>query len=572
VAGTFNIGGLVSGMDTGTLITQLMQIESQPLFRLEDKLAAFETQREAVRTVRTQLTGLRNRAQDFRFNDIFDAHLSSSSEETVLTAEVSSSNPSVGSFAIDVTNLASATEARSSAVLGGNIDINAALDNSGIAETIQAGAFTINGQTFSVDPASDSLQDIIGAINANTAAGVTASYDAGTDKLVLENTAAGDGSIINLGTTDDDSNLLRALNLTSATQSTNANGATELTSTTHLGAVSPGDDLTAVNFAGGAVTAGTFSINGISISIDPAADSLSDVISRINNSDAGVSASYDSATDTIRVISGTLGSRTINFGATGDTSNFLAVANLDSAVQTAGEDAQFTVNGIAYTRNTNEVSNAVSGVTLRLLSKGESTVTVSSDDDTIVGEIQEFITEYNASLDMLRTMTGVEGDLNGDGTLRSIENFMRSSIFNRVGGISGDYSSLAAIGITTGEEFNASDVPHIELDEEVFREVLRENRENIAKLFANDGKTGVADTFYEYLDEATKVTGYLNQRVKSGGSIDRQIQMVNDQIDRMQDRLEMRETRLRGQFTQMEMMMSNYQSQSSSLTGLGGGF
>ena len=80
-----------------------------------------------------------------------------------------------------------------------------------------------------------------------------------------------------------------------------------------MGAINPGEVLSTAAFAGGAVTAGNFYVNGIAITVDPTQDSLSDVISRINDSDAQVTASYDGTTDSIRVVSKALGSRTIAF-------------------------------------------------------------------------------------------------------------------------------------------------------------------------------------------------------------------------------------------------------------------
>ena len=79
---------------------------------------------------------------------------------------------------------------------------------------------------------------------------MTATYDAGSDKVILENTTPGDTSVINLGGSDDESNILSVLSVDEATQYTNGSGSTELTSTRHLGAISAADTLTDVSFAG----------------------------------------------------------------------------------------------------------------------------------------------------------------------------------------------------------------------------------------------------------------------------------------------------------------------------------
>ncbi len=569
MSGLISAGGLITGIDSNSLIAQLMQLERGPIFRIEARISLLEEQRDAARDLRTQLQTLRNRTQDFRFNTTFSAFLSTSSSESVLTAEVSSPAPVVGAFDIDVTQLASATVAESSAVLGATIDPNAALNSSGIITEITGTTFSINGVQFTFDPGADSLNTVLADINGSTA-GVTATFDAASNTVSVENTAASDTSIINFGADADDSNFLDVIALDNATQSTGGSGSTIVTSSHSLGVIDSGAVLNTVSFANGAITAGSFSINGISISVDPTTDTLQEILSGINSSDAQVSASFDAATDTIRIVSTSLGSRTVNFGSAGDTSNFLSITNLDTATQTAGNDLQFTVNGgPVQTRNTNEIDDAVTGVTLKLLSTGTSTVTVSSDNDSIVEEVQEFIDEYNNSVGTIGTLTKNDGPLRGDSGISAIASFLRQNIFNQISGLGGDFFSLADIGINTGKDFDASSAGTLQLDEDAFREALRDDRDNVAELFSNTGGTGIADVFFDYLDEITRATGFLNNRAKASGSIDQQIRSLNERADRIEDRLLQRENRLRRQFTRLEQLAAGFQSQAGALAGFG---
>lgn len=570
MSGTFSAGGLITGLDSASLIASLMQIERQPILRMEDRLSQLEAQQTAVRTLRTTLQTLRNTAQDFRFNNIFNAFQTTSSTPEVLTSSVTGANPVTGSFAINVTRLATGTEAVSSAFIGAPINAGAALSSSGIATEITAGDFTINGVTFNVDPATDSLNTILSEINAS-AAGVTASYDAVTDKVTIANTAPGDASFINFGqSATATSNFLDVINVRSATQSAGVGGATTAVSTRNLGAVSTSASLATANFGGGSVTAGTFSINGVSISIDPSSEDLLSILGAINESEAGVTASYDTATDTVRVVSNTLGSPTIRFGGAGDTSNFLDLVNLDTAVQTAGADAQFTVNGgPVQTRNSNTVSDAIGGVNLNFLSLGTSTVTISSDEDAIVEEIQGFVEQFNTALNEIRELVGAEGALRGDGGIRSIETYLVNTIFTQVSGLGGEFESLLDIGISTGEDFN-SEVPlNITLDADKFREALKSDRSSVISLFSNDDENGIADQLFTFIDSATRTGGFLHERARANGTIDQQIQSTNDQIDRLEERLLQREARLRRQFTSLEQISAVYQNQAAALSRLG---
>jgi len=568
MGGSFSVGGLISGIDSNSLIKQLMQLERRPLIRLQNRIKMLESQKDAIKELRTQILDFRNIIKDMQFGLDFGKFLATSSADSVLTAEQTGTNPTSGSHLIDVIQLATATIASSSAALGSPINPAATLDSSGITTAITAGSITINGAVIGIDPTTQSLDDILAAINGS-GAGVTATYDAVTDTVIFENSTPGDTSIVNFGASDDTSNFLSAIKVVGAGQFTGGNGSTVVSSSGNLGAVNPGTLLSGVSFANGAVTAGNFVINGVSIAVDPSTDAVADVISRINNSDAGVTASYDSATDTIRVVSDTLGSRTISF--TSGTSNFLDVANLTAATQTAGADSQFTVNGgPVQTQNTNEVSTAINGITLKLLSVGSSTVSVNTNDEAITESVQGFVDGFNEAIQAIHDLVKSEGTFENDPSLRTIESFLRSKIFQQVPGVS--FESLIGIGISSGDSFDSSSAFQLSLDADKFTEAILEDREGIHELFSNDAGTGIGDRLFDYLDEISSSTGFLNDRTRSQGSIDIQIRSLDNSIENMERRIAQREVRLRRQFLRLETMTSSLQTQGAALGALGVGF
>lgn len=570
MGGGFSVGGLISGLDSNKLIAQLIQLERRPILRLQSRIKALEAQKDGIQELRTQLLSFRNLIKDFQFGLDFSKFEALSSNESVLVAEQTGTNPTTGTFLLDVIQLASATVATSSAELGAPINPGAALASSGINSEISSGTFTINGVQFTVDPAVDSLTGVLSTINAS-GAGVTATYDGVSDTVTFENLTPGDTSIINFGASGDTSNFLSTIKVVGATQSTGGSGSTVVTSKGNLGAVNPGTLLSSVSFANGAVTAGSFAINGVSIAIDPAADAISDVIERINASDAGVTASYDAATDAIRVVSDTLGSRTISFSS--GTSNFLDITNLTTAIQAAGSDSQFTVNGgPVQTQNSNNVSDAISGITLKLLSIGTSSVTVGVDDDSIIEAIQKFVDTFNESIEAIQKLTAKDGEFRNDSSFRSIESFLRSKIFQQVPGLGVGLESILNIGISTGDSFDPSAPFQLSLDVDELRAAILDNREGVQSLFSNDAETGIADLLFDFMDDLTSSTGFLNDRTRSNGSIDNQIDTLEDRIEGMERRVAQREARLRRQFLQMEMLLSSLQSQGASLLALGSQF
>jgi len=571
MAGGISASGLITGIDSNALIQQLMQLERQPITRLQNQITTLNTQRTALTNITNTLCTLRSRAQDFRLLDPFNKYKSTSGDEDILTASGSGSSPTQGTYSVQVIQLATATTAVSGGRVSADIDPNATLENSGISMGITGGTFTINGVSFTVDPTTDSLNDILNAINSS-AAGVTAAYDLAQDRVVIANTNPGNTSVITLGRASDTSNFLTAIGVRGATQYTNTNGSTEVRSATVLGAVSTLDKLDDANLRNGPVTAGTFSINGISITVDPSTDALSDILSRINSSDAGVIASYDPINDVIRLQSKLLGSRNISIGASGDTSNFVSVFALDTAVQTAGKDAQISIDGgPVLTRNTNAITDAISGVTLNLKDTGTATVTVSPDEDAAISAVKAFIDQYNTAISDLRNQTAVNGTLQGDGGLRSIQSTLQSMIFSTVPGNNPAYTNLVDIGFNTGSNFNSKEYQPIQLDEEKFRTALREAPSTVKALFTNTNKTGIGDLFEGYLDGATSTTGFLSERTRTNGAIDRQIAAINDRIRAMEERLTQRETRLRQTFMRLEQISANLRTQNAALARFGTG-
>jgi len=90
--------------------------------------------------------------------------------------------------------------------------------------------------------------------------------------------------------------------------------------------------------SGRSVNDGSFSINGTSIDVN-ASDSINTVLERINQSDAGVTATFDAATETVLLTQETPGSAS-GINLANDTSGFLAAVKLDQAIPTPGEDSE----------------------------------------------------------------------------------------------------------------------------------------------------------------------------------------------------------------------------------------
>ena len=148
------------------------------------------------------------------------------------------------------------------------------------------GGFQLNGTNISV-ATTDSINDVIDRINAS-GAGVTALFNPTTERIEFEQDTIGSAPTIDLQS--DTSNFLAATKLDSA----NTVAGREADNVAVIGTVT--------NFS--SVLAGTIIINDKAVSIDPAADSLEDVVARINAAGAAVSASFDADTQEVTLRAG----------------------------------------------------------------------------------------------------------------------------------------------------------------------------------------------------------------------------------------------------------------------------
>ncbi|MEM7310422.1 MAG: flagellin hook IN motif-containing protein [Planctomycetota bacterium] len=179
------------------------------------------------------------------------------------------------------------------------VDPDKPLDGGALEGAVSAGILEINGTAVLVQ-SGESLNDVLASITAS-AAGVTASFNAETSRVELVQKTIGSAGEITLGA--DSTGFFDAAELSSATPLLGRDG--------DLSAAL--DDVAA--FA--SISAGSFSINGVALSIDPAQDSLQDVLDAINLSVTGVTASYDEDADAVTLSGVTAGILALEDDGTG---------------------------------------------------------------------------------------------------------------------------------------------------------------------------------------------------------------------------------------------------------------
>ena len=112
MAGTITSSGLVSGIDTASIVTQLVALESQPITRLQNQQAAFKSQVSLLGNIVSKLAGLQTAAQDLGSGGVLAAQVDSSNTSFSATPGVGALS---GRYAVRVDQLAQASKWRSAA-------------------------------------------------------------------------------------------------------------------------------------------------------------------------------------------------------------------------------------------------------------------------------------------------------------------------------------------------------------------------------------------------------------------------------------------------------------------------
>jgi flagellar hook-associated protein 2 len=215
----------------------------------------------------------------------------------------------------------------------------------------------------------------------------------------------------------------------------------------------------------------TIAVGGAStsINIDTTNNTLAGIASAINSAanNPGVTASIITATDGARLVlagtaTGAANAITVTqSGGDGGLSTLVydpthGVTNLTQTQ--AATNANFSINNFASTSASNQVTGAITGVTLNLLQASAAstptTLTISPDTSAAQTSIGSFVTALNGVLSSIQTLTGYNastqtaGPLNGNATLESFQNQL-SNILDKVtaGGAAG-VKSLTDLGIT----------------------------------------------------------------------------------------------------------------------------
>ncbi len=192
------IGGLISGMDTESIISQMMQVEMQPIIELQRDEAFYQSKISAVGILTSALSSLQSSLTPLLDEDNFSGYSVTSNNTSVMTVASNDDDAVTGNYQIEVTALAQAQQVRSSAFTASDDVVGTG------TLTIQVGSN--DAVDITIDSDSETLEGIMEAINAADTDVNAAVIDDGNDNFYLTLTSKETGldNTISLTMTDDD--------------------------------------------------------------------------------------------------------------------------------------------------------------------------------------------------------------------------------------------------------------------------------------------------------------------------------------------------------------------------------
>jgi len=323
--------GVGSGLDVGSIVSQLMAIERRPLDKLESDKRNFETQLSTIGQLKSSLSTFQDTLANLKTLNAFEVYKAVSSDETVFTA-TTNSNAAVSTSTILVNKLALAHKMGSVAIADTDTTtLGGAGDQ--ITLTVAGNAFTVNGGGLTLNQLRDAIND------APDNTGVSATIiteNTGSNRLVLTSTETGNINAMSLAFTGSLGTDLGLTDITNPTQLDSQVVIDGLYTITRPGNIID-DAISGVtlDLQGVSATAGTLSISRDTEAVKASVQSFVDAFNELRTTMQGMKGSDSNLDSTLRSIESQMRS-VFNTAPTGLTTGFTYLTEVGVTFQRDG--------------------------------------------------------------------------------------------------------------------------------------------------------------------------------------------------------------------------------------------
>jgi len=234
-----------------------------------------------------------------------------------------------------------------------------------------------------------------------------------------------------------------------------------------------------------------------------------------------------------------------------------------STVGSGAQDASFSYNGVDITRSTNDINDLITGVDIKLVDSGKTTIKISQDTDTIKDSVKSFISSYNDLIDNLdkttkyNISTKEQGIFQGVSQIRGIKYDLNNTIFS----FDSSNKSLADFGITQNS------TGHLELDESTLDNKIQTDPNAVRDFFKGETDTHPQKGLFNKLNEKLKsIFLYRNSEIKLYKNyLDGDLKSLQSQKVHQTKQIEDKYNILAKKFAAYDNIISTFNAQSQSL-------
>jgi flagellar hook-associated protein 2 len=323
----------------------------------------------------------------------------------------------------------------------------------------------------------------------------------------------------------------------------------------------------------------SIAINSVTYEITPTSYTVAGLAEAINSANlTGISATIinlgtSSVPDyQVRIVNTSDTTTTIDLSAIKEENVSVFTTETDIDDDTDAVPSIFTINGSGpIERSSNTITDLIPGLTINLVSAGDSTITVAQDNSALSSKISAFVTAFNALDKSLKDISSYDATakkgatLYGDSAINSLRREIRSIITSTLGvNATTSYNRLSQVGVNLKSDGTLS------LDSSALNTAISANFNKVASLFSGTGNSSDSKTLQGFayqlnttLTTATGIDGLITNRKSS---LQSEIRRLQAKADQEQLRLDNLQQMYKKQYTALDKTVASLNSMASYLT------
>lgn len=560
MVGTISSLGAGSGLELQSILDQLREVDEQAITTKENEILDVQAQLDEFTVVNNKLLTMKSAALDLSLSSTFLGRTVSSADESIYTASVLEGT-SAQSASVTVDRLAT----KSSWLSGGASASDAIVyvptsseSTTGVTDPA-AGTVAAAGETLTI------------TFGGSQTIAVTAAVDLTMNDLVTEI----NNHVDNQGGPGANGRYVTASTYTVGSETFLRIETDTAGGTGEANRVAISETLAAIDFAAPTDVfqyefgpAGDTTVVTLNVDADTTLSELVDLIND-DTDNPGITASIiddGSATNPYKLL--------LQADDTGEDNRITVTNQLPDLTFTeeqgaggASLNSQVTIEGISYQRQSNSVSDVITGVTLDLVGAGTAKMTVSTNDTAVKELISSFVEAYNGAVQQIQQEIGYDEEEAKFGplartTIRDLP-YDLQSIMTRT--IKADPDGNVTSMFDLGMEFNRDGT--ITLDSEVLDAAIASYPDGVEAFFLGDDDeeiTGLGDLVNDFLRTVTGTSGQIEaEKTAAQERIDDLELRIETETERLDKKYEI----LTKRFIELDTFMREMTSMSNYLTG-----